>query len=439
MYICHLGPTCCILGACLKWNKGNNGGQRYCNSMKNFLSNFIRKFGNKFKKPKIPDIPKISKSLKEMDVHKTRELTRELTGKLTKKVNKKFKKYRRTLTKKGLSQLWGQIDFDKIFDCVFRPGSRPFIHWGFLALLAILPTYLVGRMLGLSLQSPTAKNFSSPSNLGMSGEDLPPLRQQMQFIESNDLFKAHGEVQAAVDCKATPEAPECSPQKKVDPNLVCHDAEKRSSLPITLLSTIVLQDEVKSVASVQVRGEKSLLNLRKGEEIPRLAEITGIHSSKLIIKNKSTGLCEFVMTQGGKPPPLSSGIKVERNLERGKKLLQASQNTGISVTGDNKFKIKKSLRDSMLGNIGEVLTQARAIQIKNPDGSLSFRMQEIVPGSIYSKLNIENGDIITKINGKGFTSVNDVMSLFGQLKERDQYEINIVRNGVEQKFEYNFE
>ncbi len=383
----------------------------------------------------MPNIPKIPKTFNKVNVDKTRELT----IKLTKKVNKRIKKYRRTLSKKGLSQIAARIDFEKIFDSVFSPASRPLIHWSFVALLTILPVYLAGRMLGLTLQSPTAKNFSSPLDSGVSISAFPPLRQQIQFIESNDLFKAQGEIQAAPDCRANPQAPGCAPQKKVDPNLICDDAKQRSSLPITLLSTIVLQDEVKSVASVQVRGEKDLLNLRKGEEIPRLAEITGVHPSKLIIKNKRTGLCEFLMTQDTTPPNVSSSIRIERNPERGKKLLQAAQDTGIRVSGDNKFKIKKSLRDSMLSNIGEVLTQARAVQIKNPDGSLSFRMQEIVPGSIYSKLNIENGDIITKINGKGFTSVNDVMSLFGQLKERDHYEISVMRNGAETTFEYDFE
>ena len=120
-------------------------------------------------------------------------------------------------------------------------------------------------------------------------------------------------------------------------------------------------------------------------------------------------------------------INIERNLDRGKKLLEKSKESGITVKEGNKFSITKEFRDKMLENINEILTQAKAIQIKNPDGSLSFRIQNIAPGSIYNKLNIENGDIITGINGKGLTDVNQIMSLFGQLKDRDQYEINVLR------------
>ena len=59
----------------------------------------------------------------------------------------------------------------------------------------------------------------------------------------------------------------------------------------------------------------------------------------------------------------------------------------------------------MLGNISSVLTQARAIPITNGDGTISFKVTEIVPGSIYSQLNIQENDIITGINGKKLTQL----------------------------------
>ena len=71
----------------------------------------------------------------------------------------------------------------------------------------------------------------------------------------------------------------------------------------------------------------------------------------------------------------------------------------------------------MLGNISSILTQARAIPITNGDGSLSFKITEIVPGSIYSQLNIKENDIITGINGKSVSSINEVTSLLGKVRD----------------------
>ena len=74
-------------------------------------------------------------------------------------------------------------------------------------------------------------------------------------------------------------------------------------------------------------------------------------------------------------------MAIVREPRKAKKLIQDTKKNGISNTG-NQFKIKKEVRARMLENISEVLTQARAVQIKNPDGSLAFRMQEVVAGSI---------------------------------------------------------
>ena len=194
------------------------------------------------------------------------------------------------------------------------------------------------------------------------------------------------------------------------------------------------------MASIKIRGKKGVFHAREGENIVSLGRIQKVYAKKLILRNKNTGLCEFVLAKKTRSSaPRRPSLRLERNLSKAKKLLKKNHHSGIRVTGGNKFAIKKALRDEMLGNINEVLTQARAVQIKNPDGSLSFRIQEIVPGSIYSKLNIENGDIVTGINGKKFTNVNEIMSLFGQLKEKDHYEISVLRNGMEQTLEYNFE
>ena len=66
-------------------------------------------------------------------------------------------------------------------------------------------------------------------------------------------------------------------------------------------------------------------------------------------------------------------------------------------------------------------------------------MTEIVPGSVYSQLGIQDGDIITQINGKKITNLNEVMALFGKIKDIDQFQLNVKRGGIETQKEYEFE
>jgi type II secretory pathway component PulC len=93
----------------------------------------------------------------------------------------------------------------------------------------------------------------------------------------------------------------------------------------------------------------------------------------------------------------------------------------------------------MVTNMSDILTQAKAIQIMNPDGSLCFKMTEVVKGSLYSQLNIQEDDIICNINGKKIENLNDLMGLLGKIKEIDQFQLGLKRNGMSENLDYGFE
>jgi type II secretion system protein C len=394
------------------------------------LKNFLRKL-NVFKKSS-DDMTDYSYEDESDFTHEDSQFGVEIPNELKKKDNK-LKSFGKKFTASLKSKMAkassdsaassSSINFNKIFQTVFSPESRPFIHKAFIVLFFSGTTFFVGRLVALMIKPDTSvkkkvtRSFQ-PSNTG-------ELQGHLTSIRNNDLFNAKGDTKAPVKV-----------EKKIDKNLVCKKASRRSSLPINLVSTVVLQDSVKSVASVQVRGNKGLQYLREGEKVNNIAEIGAIVEKKVILKNLNSGECEYVAAKEKREKRLAP-IKVERNLQKGKKIIQAAKRTGISNEG-NKFKIKKSLRDEMLSDMTNILTQARAVQIQNPDGTLSFSMQEIVPGSIFSNLNIQDGDIINNINGKSINSLNEIMSQFGQLKTRDHYEITLKRNGEEITYEYDF-
>jgi type II secretion system protein C len=322
------------------------------------------------------------------------------------------------------------LDYNSALDKIFSPGQRPKIHKYFINATVVLSTYFSAQALSLWL-SPAPRPIPSKQS-SSSANNSSKVRKQMAAIQNSGLFKAQGSDNG-------PKISNIKKQKpKIDQNLICKVAKSQSSLPLTLITTTVLQDSVKSLASVQVRGKKGIISFREGEKVQSLAQIGSIQGKRVVLKNLKSGRCEYIENKKAKKRPTKSPIKIERDPKKGKKLLANSNIKGIVNEGDT-FKIKKDVRDKLLENISEVMTQARAIQIKNPDGTLAFRMQEIVPGSIYSQLNIKDGDIITGINGKRFTNINELMSLFGQLKDIDHFEIGLKREGKAKNLEYDFE
>lgn len=307
---------------------------------------------------------------------------------------------------------------------IFSPYTRAKIHSVFVILLVVTLTYMLGKNLALFFNKATpVARMSRPMQIPLEKADTTI--QDINKITSTNLFNAKESDKAATATIA----------KKDIESIICLDADKPTAMQIKVLDTIVLQDSVKSVASVQVRGSSELTNVREGERVDEMVEISKINRMKLILKNLQTGDCEYATTDS-EAEPIMPPMKIY-SPKIGKTLFK-STNPSIKNNG-NTFKIKKAFRDSMISKMSDVLTQAKAVQITNPDGSLCFKMTDVVAGSLYSDLDIQENDIVCNINGKKIENLNDLMGLLGKIKDIDQFQIGSKRNGMETTKEYIFE
>ncbi|POB15338.1 hypothetical protein C0Z22_02820 [Halobacteriovorax sp. DA5] len=301
--------------------------------------------------------------------------------------------------------------------------SRPKIHHYFLILLTCAFLYQIGKFAALFLNGKDGgakfqTDFSRPNTYDHNAS-IANIRNYNPFnIQEDENEKTETKVKR--------------PKNVVK---ICLAADQESRLGFKLLNTIVLQNSAKSVASVSNRGKVE--NVRVGGKINNIAEIGSITRQKVIFKNLRTGECEFIANVDEKAKRFARKANTKILPPSSAKDVMPEFNKDIKVEGNN-FKIKKELRDSLLSNIGDVLTQAKAITIKNPDGSLCFKMTEVKPGSIYSYLNVQNDDIICEINGAKIENMNQIMGMFGKIKSTDYYELGIKRNGVQQSYNYNF-
>ena len=345
----------------------------------------------------------------------------------------KFPKFNReAATKKIKASLSGKSpinNFEKFSwnDFVLRlfsPYSRAKVHGVFVILLVVVLAYMFGKNIALFLNKAPPLASVNHSTIAIPQERADTSLQDINKIASTNLF----------NIKESDKASGTTAKKDIE-SIVCLDASVQTSLQIKLLDTIVLQDSVKSVASVQMRGSSELMNVREGERLDEMAEVSKINRMKLILKNLQTGECEYAASDI-EPEPEMPNLKIV-SPSVGKSLFK-SLNPNIKNVGNN-FKIKKSFSDSMINNMSDVLTQAKAVQITNPDGSICFKMTEVVAGSLYSLLDIQENDIICNINNKKIDNLNELMGLLGRIKEIDQFQIGLQRNGMPQSKEYGFE
>ncbi|MDD4973565.1 MAG: hypothetical protein PHY93_04400 [Bacteriovorax sp.] len=329
-------------------------------------------------------------------------------------------KIKTSLTGKSPINSFEKFSWNDFVLRLFSPYTRVKVHGVFVIFLVVVITYMIGKNIALFVnRAPPLVKTTRPT-ISIPLEKADTTLQDINKITSTNLFNA----------KESDKSIDTSSKKDID-SIICLDASTPTSLQIKLLDTIVLQDSVKSVASVQVRGSSELMNVREGERLDEMAEVSKINRMKLILKNLQTGDCEYAATET-EPEAAMPNLKIVSAKSF------KSTNPNIKNIG-NSFKIKRTFRDSMITNMSDILTQAKAIQITNPDGSLSFKMTEIVPGSLYSQLDIQENDIIDSINGKKIDNLNELMGLLGRIKEIDQFQIGSKRNGMSVNKEFNFE
>ena len=112
---------------------------------------------------------------------------------------------------------------------------------------------------------------------------------------------------------------------------------------------------------------------------------------------------------------------------------------GVKSVGDNRYAVKKSFIDSTLSNLNAVATQARIVPSFKNGVANGFKLFSIQPGSLYSAIGVQNGDVIQRINGYEINSPDKALEVYQKLRESPHITIDIDRNGQSIRKEYNID
>ena len=66
-----------------------------------------------------------------------------------------------------------------------------------------------------------------------------------------------------------------------------------------------------------------------------------------------------------------------------------------------------------------------------------FKLFSIKPGSIYSKIGMQNGDVIQRINGYEMNSPDKALEIYQKLKDASSINIDMLRRGQSRSVSYN--
>ena len=103
---------------------------------------------------------------------------------------------------------------------------------------------------------------------------------------------------------------------------------------------------------------------------------------------------------------------------------------------DGRFMVDQQAVAATTDNLNQILTQARALPYSEGGKVVGFRMSEIVPGSIYEKIGLQNGDVVQRVNSQDVDDPGKFFQLYQGLKDEKRISIDLLRNGQRQSLNY---
>jgi len=195
-----------------------------------------------------------------------------------------------------------------------------------------------------------------------------------------------------------------------------------SKLNIKLIGTVVADE--KSAAVVVMQGGKQQQLYFVGDTMKPGITLQSVEADAIVVDNHN---------------------KLERiELQRDKKGFVAPSPATITTPAQpQRRKVSRRVSRNMLNkqiqNFPQLLSQARVVPHFENGKSDGFLIREIVSGSLYEKVGLQNGDIIRKVNGAEVTGPQQTMQMFQNLQQDASIDVEIRRAGNLQQIHYDIQ
>jgi len=227
-------------------------------------------------------------------------------------------------------------------------------------------------------------------------------------------------------------APEPEVQEPSRPTMGLDAEPVKSSLRVRLLGTLLAGLKEWSFASIQDVVTQKATTFMVGEQIQG-APILDIERNRVIVLNN--GRREFINNEAGSgeavaytPPTLPRPSETPPLNATG---------SGIKAVDDSHYEVPRAEIDKTLSNLNDVAMQARIVPAFKDGVAQGFKLFSIRPDSIYTKIGIQNGDVIRRINGYDLNSPEKALEIYSKLKEASRIDIEVERNGAVLQKTYN--
>jgi general secretion pathway protein C len=136
----------------------------------------------------------------------------------------------------------------------------------------------------------------------------------------------------------------------------------------------------------------------------------------------------------------SDGVSVNLELVDDTKIVNMKPNAAgmdsVKKLSSGKFMVDQKEVLASTENMNQILTQARAVPFQEQGKTVGFKISEIVPGSIYEKIGLVNGDVIQRVNSQDVDDPAKFFQLYQGLRNERNITIDLIRSGQHTTLNY---
>ena len=163
------------------------------------------------------------------------------------------------------------------------------------------------------------------------------------------------------------------------------------------------------------------------------AKVTGIFETRVYLDNE--GKAEYIdLFELPPPPPQAAAAAVAPDKNDA---LAVDLANGIKKLSEHKYELQRNTLESVLGNMALLSRSARIVPEMKDGKAAGFRLFAVRPDGPFALIGMQNGDIISSINGLEITSPEKALEVYAKLKSASHLSLGMERNSQKITKEYN--
>jgi len=171
------------------------------------------------------------------------------------------------------------------------------------------------------------------------------------------------------------------------------------------------------------------------DKISDVVEVTEIDEKRVFISNN--GRPEYIdLFEDAAPPPAPKTASIAPAAPSGGGLPDEIKK-GLKKTGENQYEVQRTTLDSVLGNLSELSRSARIVPEVKDGRPAGFRLYSVRPDGPFALIGLQNGDVISSINGIEMNSPDQALGAYTKLKSASHLTVQLERGGKKTTMEYN--